>query len=313
MTAAPLYHQTFRAMGTRLSLVLPGCDEAEGAELGEAARSLVAQCEHLLSRFDSSGPLHELNARAAQEPVAPPPALWEVLLVCREHWQRTAGRFDIALEPVARVWREALQAGRLPSPGEIEQARGQSGFGRLAFDESNRTVRFTQPGMCLDLGGFGKGWALDVLRAEFVRRGVSCAFFSFGESSVSVIGRHPFGRPWPVGIADLFETGKVRHTFELTNASLSTSGNSPANSWGGEAHFGHILDPFTLQPVTGYRTLSVVGPSAAETEVLSTALLATSSDERSSVLAAYAGADAVEFCYDSVESPPALVPIRATA
>jgi len=313
VTAAPLYHQTFRAMGTRLSLVLPGCDESEGAELGEVARSLVTQWERLLSRFDSAGALHELNARAATEAVAPPTALWNVLVRCREHWQRTAGRFDITLEPVARIWRDAVQAGRLPSLEEIEEARGKSGFGRLVFDEANHTVRFASPGMSLDLGGFGKGWALDVLRAEFVRRGVTCAFFSFGESSVSVIGRHPFGRAWPVGIADLFETGRVRHTFELINASLSTSGNAPGNTWGGEVPFGHIIDARTLRPVAGYRTLSVVCPTAAEAEVLSTALLATSPEERSALLAGYAGADAVEFCYDPPEKSSASLPVRATA
>jgi thiamine biosynthesis lipoprotein len=311
--AAPLYHQTFRAMGTRLSLVLPGVDEADGAELGEVARSLVARCEHLLSRFDACGPLYDLNVRAATEPVAPPAALWEVLHSCREHWQRTAGRFDITLAPVARVWREALQAGRLPAPDEIEDARGKVGFSRLVFDDVNRTVRFAQPGMSVDLGGFGKGWTLDVLRAEFIRRGVSCAFFSFGESSVSVIGRHPLGRPWPVGIADVFAAGKVRHTFELLDTALSTSGNSPGNTWGGNVRFGHIIDPLTLQPVTGYRTLSVVCATAAEAEVLSTALLVAPGEVRAALREAYNGAEVVEFCYDSAEISAAVPPLRATA
>ncbi len=290
-----VFHQTFRAMGTRFSLVLPGVDEAGGHDLAELARVFLRRQEHLLSRFDLLGPLAELNEHAAAAPVAPPPALWEVLQICRAHWRRTAGRFDITLQPLARAWREAWVQGRALDVATLAEARALTGFAQVEFDEAKGTVRFARPGMSLDLGGFGKGWALDGLRTELIRQGVTCALLSFGESSVAVVGRHPSGRPWPVGIADLFEPGRLRHRFALEDAAISTSGNAPRRAPGEAVRSpGHIIDPVSGRPVPGFRTVSVCAPTAADAEALSTALFVLPPAEWVSLLAAYPGATAVE-------------------
>lgn len=295
--ARPVFSQTFPAMGTRFTLVLPGVDEVAGTAITELARSLLVQHEQLLSRFDGAGPLREINERAAAGPVAPPAALWEVLARCRTHWRCTGGSFDITLQPLAQVWREALGRGAEPDPTVLAEARARTGFAHVELDEMRRTVRFARPGMSLDLGGFGKGWALDELRAQLVRAGVACALLSFGESSVSVIGRHPTGAAWPVGIADLIEPQRVRHTFSLMDSALSTSGHSPQNAWGGSSDYGHIIDPAAGRPIRGYRTLSVACRMAADAEVLSTALLVTPAERRPAVMAAYPGTEVVELDY----------------
>lgn len=293
-----VFHQTFRAMGTRFSLVLPGVDEDAGDDFARLARAFLQGHERLLSRFDPLGALAVLNASAAAAPVAPPPALWAVLRQCREHWRRTAGRFDITLQPLARAWREAAARGGEPDAATLAEARALTGFSQVEFDEARGTVRFARPGISLDLGGFGKGWALDGLRAELIRRGVTCALLSFGESSVAVIGRHPLGCPWPVGLADLLEPDCVRHQFALENSALSTSGNAPRGARGGvPAAPGHIIDPATGCPVPGCRTVSVCAPTAAEAEALSTALFVLPQPEWPDVLAAYAGAEAIEADY----------------
>lgn len=252
-----------------------------------------------MSRFDPNSPVSELNRCCANEVFTPPPALWKILWQCREHWQRTRGAFDITQWPLNRLWREHLGPGESPSEEAINETRAHTGMERMHFDESARTIRFETSGMGIDLGGFGKGYALEQLAVYFRERGIARAFFSFGESSVTVIGSHPHGPAWPVGIANMFHPEIAVHTFSLRDASLSTSGTAPFNQAGGSQTFGHIINPRDGRPIAGYRTMSVASPNAADAEVLSTALLVTPEAEREEILRSYPNVSAVEIVYES--------------
>lgn len=300
-------------MGTRFTLVLPECEESDGAELAELSRRFLTRQEHLLSRFDPHGPLVALNADAASAAIVPPPELWAVLQACRDHWRRTEGSFDITMQPLAQVWHRAATEVREPTAAELGEARSLVGLDQVVFDEAARSVRFARDGMSFDLGGFGKGWALDGLRAELVRQGVTCALLSFGESSIAVIGRHPAGRPWPVGIADLSESSRVRHHFALENAALSTSGNATharASSVTNAPAHSHLINPLDGHPIRGARTVSVCAPTAAEAEALSTALFVLPVAKWARVLARYPGVTAVSIDSSRLHVAGAEVPVE---
>jgi len=222
--------------------------------------------------------------------VAPPPALWEILQACRDHWQRTGGAFDIAQTARTELWRESAASGAEPSASELAAAGMQSGFQQVQFDGAARTVRFATPGLQLDLGGIGKGLALEAAAQALRQRGVTCGFLSFGESSIAVIGTHPSGPYWPVGVADLFQPGRSWHRFELRDSAMSSSGNRTAH--------GHIVNPRDGQLIAGRRTMSVACASAVDAEVLSTALLAVPVPERAALLTHYPGTQAVEIVYE---------------
>jgi thiamine biosynthesis lipoprotein len=290
MSASHVFHHVFPAMHTRFSVVLPGVDRMTGERLVRAVETLVRTQERLMNRFDAYSPVAELNQRAALRPVEPPPPLWDILHTCREHWRRTGGAFDIAQTARAELWRETVTRGAPPSARDQENAGRQCGFHQVRFDAAARTVRFETPGLQLDLGGIGKGLALEQAGQELRQRGVKCAFLSFGESSIAVIGAPPSGSFWPVGVVDLFEPGRIRHCFELRDGALSTSGNRTAD--------GHIVNPRNGQLITGQRTLSVACASAVDAEVLSKALLVVPTAERAALLGNYPGSKAVEIGYE---------------
>ncbi len=282
-------------MHTRFCMVLPGLEPLTGEWLAREVEGIVRSQERLMSRFDPRGPLSDLNRRAADEPVEPPEALWEILRVCKEHWVRTAGAFDIAQTARTEVWRVAAASGAEPAEAELAWAAARSGFDRVELDGQTRTVRFATPGVRLDLGGIGKGLALDVVADVLRKRGVTSGFLSFGESSIAVIGTHPSGPHWPVGVADLYAEGESRYCFELRDAAMSTSGNRSSG--------GHIVNPRDGRLITGRRTLSVACRSAANAEALSTALLVVPLDERAELLGKYPGTEAVEIAYDADDGP----------
>lgn len=294
-----VFHRSCFAMNTRFSIVLVDMDADKAEALAIAAENDLRAHERMMSRFDAQGPVWDLNRRAGENAIQPPEELWEILLLCREYWMRTHGAFDITLWPVHRLWREHLGRGEEPAGKNIDHAREQSGFARLHLDEAAHTVHFQSKGMSIDLGGFGKGYALEYLAASLRVQGVERAFLSFGESSITVLGSHPHGPAWPVGIANMFHPAQTVHTFQLHNASLSSSGTAPFNRMGGPRTFGQIIDPRSGRPIEGYRTMSVASPSGIEAEVLSTALLVTPVRDRAELLSGFCNISAVETVYHS--------------
>lgn len=304
-TQTAVFHRTCLAMNTRFSMVVVGMEAERAEELGVEAERDLRAFERLMSRFDAEGPVSDLNHRAAVGAVRPPDELWQILVLCRDYWQRTRGAFDIAMWPLHRLWREHLERGAEPAADAMRTAREQSGFQGLRFDEAVRTVAFEREGMSIDLGGFGKGYALERLAGGLRAQGVERAFLSFGESSITVLGAHPHGSSWPVGIANIFDPSNTVHRFELRDASLSSSGTGPSNRMGGEPSsgevraFGQTIDPHSGRPIEGYRTVSVACGSAIDAEVLSTALLVTPVQERAALLSEFPSLEGVEIVYDS--------------
>jgi thiamine biosynthesis lipoprotein len=294
-----VFQRSIFAMNTRFSMVLVGIDDERAEALAEAAEYSLRAQERLMSRFDAEGPLADLNCRATENAIEPLEELWEILTLCRDYWKRTCGAFDITLWPLNRLWREHLERGDEPEEEVLAVVRQQVGMERIHYDDYARTVQFQCKGLSIDLGGFGKGYALEHLTGSLRAQGVEQAFLSFGESSITVLGTHPYGPSWPVGITNMFESSQTVHTFHLQDASLSSSGTAPFNRMGGPRVFGQIIDPRNGRPVEGYRTISVTSPNGIEAEVLSTALLVTPEQDRAALISQFPAVSALEIVYHS--------------
>jgi thiamine biosynthesis lipoprotein len=262
-----MFHHTFAAMNTRLSMVLPALDEDQGRACARAVERLVREQEDMMSRFRAHAELATLNQHAGDGPEPVSERLWEVLQACRRHHALTNGAFDIAL------------AGGEPGQG----------MAALRFDPVARTLQFADAGVRLDLGAIGKGIALDLVKCYLAEQDAGPVFLSFGESSIAVIGAHPGADHWPVGVEHLYRPGHALHCFDLRDAAMSTSGN--------RAGEGHIVDPRSGRLLTACRTMSVACASATDAEVLSTALLVLPPEERDAVVRRYPGARAVAITY----------------
>jgi thiamine biosynthesis lipoprotein len=151
----------------------------------------------------------------------------------------------------------------------------------VLLDASAHTVRFSRPGMRLDLGGFAKGFVLEQA-VRMVSERAGSALLSFGGSSVAAVGKHPLGAPWPVAVAHSYYADRTAHTFQLEGEALSVSGKDPHGR-------GHIIDPATGNTLEKGGLVAVTGPSAMVTEVLSTALWVAPAERRGEMLAAFAG------------------------
>jgi len=156
--------------------------------------------------------------------------------------------------------------------------------------------------LSIDLGGIGKGYALERITKYCIANRITNALLSFGDSSITTIGTHPHGPYWPIGIQNGYSSGSLLHTFKLRNNSLSTSGNTPNNKlkFGDK---GHILNPLTGEFQTESKTVSVALTSPVDVEVLSTALFIASENDKSVILSRFNPMEAIEVTYNELNDP----------
>lgn len=265
-------------MATRFELVLQGEDEVWLRAAGEAALAEIDRLEAQLSFYRPSSEISHLNARAAAGPVQVEPRLFRLLQTAKDLHARTDGAFDLTVAPLMRCWGFVNDTGHLPDPAALAEARARTGMHLVTLDETDFTVRYERPGVLLDLGGIGKGYAVDEAMAVLAEAGVERAFLHGGTSTIAALGQPGEAAPWTValprpGAAGNAEGSDVLAVIPLKDASLSVSA-----VWGkafvadGKV-YGHVIDPRTGSPVEGAVLAAVVTASATESDALSTALL----------------------------------------
>jgi thiamine biosynthesis lipoprotein len=155
----------------------------------------------------------------------------------------------------------------VPSDESLGEGREIVGSGRVQVDEDALTVALERPGMAIDLGAAGKGYAIDQAVRSLTDAGVTSALLHGGTSSVHAIGAPPGREGWPI------RWDGPGGTIDLRDAALSVSAGSGRTFTADGRTFGHVIDPRSGAPVDHTRAAGVRGPSSFLCDVLSTALL----------------------------------------
>ena len=258
------------AMGTVLEITLVVDDAARGRALLDDLFRHVAEIEGELSTFVPGSAVSALNARAGAPPAPVPPALEEALRAARTAARETGGAFDVSVGPLLAIWREAARADRLPDPEALRVARERVGGEGLVVTDDGR-AGLARPGMAVDLGGLGKGFALDRVAPRLEDPDVRGALLSFGGSSFLARGRPPGGDAWRLLLRG--GDGAPLGTVALRDTALSVSESLGQWSTIQGERYGHVVDPRTGQALREGVLAVVASTSATRAEVWSTALL----------------------------------------
>jgi thiamine biosynthesis lipoprotein len=274
-----LYHNHFAGMGTRFDLVLPGMDTVNGDEVFRQIKAETDRLEKKLSRFLPDSELTYINQHAAKNPVKVDQEWITILEACNNYYVSTYSCFDVTLQQNFEKDHYKL-----------------SGADNIVIDKNDATVRFANPGIKIDLSGFGKGYALDRVNDILRLHDVKNALVSFGESSILALGKHPHGNHWNVGVQHLFRPGENVFVFNLENNNMSTSGMLARN---GKLRYRKtaLINPVNGQPVEKIRTISVKSAKAIDAEVLSTALYVSPHNRKKKILSNFPESEAIEAVY----------------
>ena len=257
-----------QAMACRFEVTLSD-EHARFVPAARRALDEVDRIEDALTVFRDTSEVARVNREAGQGPVRVGSILFPLLERCRELVTATGGAFDPTATPLSRCWGFLAREGRLPPTEDIEAARALVGFEKIELDERARTVRFAVPGLSLSFGGIGKGYALDLVADLLRANGVPRALVSAGGSSLLAFGG---GDGFPVDVVSPRRPGVIAR-LRLRDSGLGTSGAGEQFFEVDGKRYGHVLDPRTGWPAAGVLSASVVAPSAAEADALSTAFL----------------------------------------
>ncbi|MEJ6635137.1 MAG: FAD:protein FMN transferase [Akkermansiaceae bacterium] len=243
---AGLFKLRFKALGTNcvVQFRAPSVEAAKGYRA--AALGWIREFENTWSRFRPDSLLCQINASAGKTAVELTPEQDEVVRLC-EHTYRTSRKIiDPSSYPLTRLWDEAEQRDVVPSEKAIAEAVKLVGWEKVEFSDGR--IFLPEGGMALEIGGFGKEYAVDQLIALARSFEIEHALVDLGRD-VATLGSPPHGPYWVVGAENAQQLDAPLHRLAITNQALTTSGNGRRfRSIAGE-EFGHIIDARSGSPV----------------------------------------------------------------
>lgn len=254
-------------MACEFSVTFPAA-EPNAVAAGCAALDEIERIEEKLSVYRADSQIARLNREGHSQVDR---EVIEVLSLATRIARETYGAFDAASGALVRAWGFYSGPKRVPSRDEWRFAMDCCGMRHVAVDASAGMVRLLRPGVEINLGAIGKGFAIDSAAKLLRRRGVRAALIQGGGSSVYAIGSPPGEPAWQVAVGDPFRTGRRLTTLALKDRALGTSGAAHQFFEAGGRRYGHVLDPRTGWPAAALAAATVLAPTAAEADALSTA------------------------------------------
>lgn len=265
--AAAQWHERVEdgIMGTRIAVEL-WSEDADGArEAMDAVFTEMRRIDESMSTYKPTSEVSRVNRDAAKQPLQISRELFDLLVTSVRYSELTYGAFDITYASVGYLYdfREHVR----PDSEQIRSALPGINYRHLILDPTTRTVKFAREGVRIDLGGIGKGHAVDQAIAVLRQRGIQHAVVTAGGDS-RIIGDR-FGNPWVVGIRHPDRKDEVIARIPLEDAAISTSGDYERYFDEAGVRHHHILDPKTGRSASKVRSATIIGPTATRTDGLS--------------------------------------------
>lgn len=260
-----IFHEDCFVMNTRLNVVLMGDRYDHAQSVFNNIAFETERLENKMSRFSKESEIYRINRLAAHHPVNIDMEMTEIISLCLHYYDRTNGAFDITINPYWEKYGDEFPS-RTFKYNDINQL--------IHLDKSKRQIRFKDAETQIDLGGFGKGYALEKIRQILKNSGIKDALISFGESSVLAVGQHPFGNCWKLGVENTFRPGDYIYVFNVKNESISTTGFR-RSSYSNTKSLFHVISPYTGDTIDKMSTVTVKSKNCLDAEILSTAVFAS--------------------------------------
>jgi thiamine biosynthesis lipoprotein len=267
------YEFTHRQMGTLFHLILYASDSIKAGETAEMAFKRVDQLNDILSDYKEDSELSRLSATAGTgQKIKVSDDLWRVLQQSAALSRLTNGAFDITVGPYVQLWRRASRQQQLPSREVLLKTSGSVGYQHIKLYPGEQAVELTRPGMRLDAGGVGKGYAVDEAMKILQQQGIQSALVD-GGGNILVSKAPPGKKGWQIDLL-IPQTGQPQRklTAELVHKAVATSGDMYQFVELDGKRYSHIIDPRTGLGLTSQIMVTVLAREATMADLYSTTL-----------------------------------------
>ena len=237
--------------------------------------------------YDGINNLKTVNDHAGIAPVKVDRKIIDLLLDCREYYDLTGGRVNVAMGSVLRLWHNARTAGlndpvnaHLPDRQALEEAAKHTSWDTIVIDEAASTVFIQDPEQLLDVGAVAKGWSVQ----RVAEKAPSGLLLSVGGNVCATGPKDSADTPWVVGIEDP-QGGSYLHTLNVRTGALVTSGDYQRYYLVDGKPYHHIIDPDTLMPAQYWSSVTILCDDSGLADALSTALFLLPQAEGQKILA----------------------------
>jgi len=278
-TEAALVERSQVSMGTAVQLSAWTTDEAAAVAAFERVFLEFDRLDALMSVWKQGSDILRVNAAAGKSSVPVSPEVREVLRDANEVSEWTAGKFDVTFAALSGLWKFDQDIdGRVPNRSEIAPRLPLIDYRDLQIDDRAGTASLARAGMQVNLGGIGKGFAID--RAVTILRGAGLTDFMIQAGGDMFVAGRRGDRPWRVGLQD--PRGPANTLFaaiELTDAAFSTSGDYERFFMRDGRRYHHLLDPDTGEPASRSRSVTIMAKNSASADGLATGVFVLGAEQ----------------------------------
>src|SRR5262249_25425372 len=173
--------------------------------------------------------------------------------------------------PLVRLWGFLGGKPHVPSESDVAAAFRHVGYRKLVYDSTRQTIRFTEAGVQIDLGGIAKGYAVDAAAQRLKALGVHDGLVDISGNMLA-LGSAANGGPWRIGIRDPRDRIPYFARVELREQGISTSGKYEQFVAANGKTYGHTIDPRTGRPAEGLLSVTVISRDAMTCDAWDTGL-----------------------------------------
>lgn len=259
--------------------------------------NLIKELETKLSEYDEGSLIWNIN-NSDTDTFEMDADLYNMLAIADSLYKISNGAFDITIKPVFDLWHFDADSLAVPQKKDLDNKLKLVGFDKIRFDEN---TLYKPKGMELSFGAIAKGYIIDKARSYMIERGLQKGYIN-SRSSICFWG------------SKMSQVVYIQHprkmedyiaTFRVMDKSIATSGDYQQFFELDGIRYHHILNPKTGYPVQDMYSITVIHPSAAWADGLSTALFLMQPSEGADFINSIEDCDAVIY-YNQNGSPVSL-------
>ncbi len=277
-----LFKKASLSMGTVFEATIYAADKYVAEKAFNDVFQEINRLDYLMSNYKKKSVLSELNNDASTEPTDCNKELASIIEQSIQYSDITDGAFDITIGPLMKKWGFFKKKGRIPGKEELESALESVSYKNIIIEEKTikslaknpvtvKTVFFKNPETQIDLGGIGKGYAVDRAISVLKLNGINSALINFA-GNIYTFGTPPGKNSWVIGLQHPRESEGLLGTFEIKDKAVSTSGDYENFFTIEGKRYSHIIDPRTGNPVKGIVSVTIVTGNATRADALSTGI-----------------------------------------
>ncbi|WP_139922233.1 FAD:protein FMN transferase [Hymenobacter sp. DG01] len=253
------YTKEARLMGSHFAYTVVADNDTVAWRALEAAVAETRRIDRLMSFWDSTSQITQINRAAGLRPVAVDQEVFDLIKRTLRISELSEGAFDITFASADKIYRFDRQEHPLPAPAVMQAAVARINYRKVVLDPARRTVLLQDKGMRLNLAGVLQGYGIRRARLVLDQLGIKGGLLN-GSGDILCWGRQADGSLWRVAIGDPDHPASISAWVQVTDVAVVTAGNYEQYFTAQGRVYGHIINPATGLPATGLRSVTIICP-----------------------------------------------------